>query len=1198
MPTGIPQGYSSRTEWAEAQGMALPELGLQSSATTQDSGSFGSFTPVIFDNVTKPRRFGAPRPDIQDIETANDSFSNEGLSADYWKGLDEEFYKDYKRLWTELDAKGDEQGKIALNKQFDYLKQLAKDFERDYAFTFDGQEAEGARNLMDSALTEEWTMEDLRSNRPLLESIQLTNGAYNNDGTVKTKDELLQEWVRDQHLLEYNLGKKGMEAVKLANLSTIEQDAMAMQWLTFQKTKSWMEEGGISGKETLENISLAIATDPTNYIGGIVVRGIIKGGSKLLGKDLEKEAVKKGMSLWLANHLKTKAALKTGAAGSAWGSTFMAADSLSDQNIKIKGDLQKELNWGEVVGHTLIGAVAGFGLGATVFGGVQLVGGVRQAMLNKANKWRIQQGLDDQQFIDEIGKAVKDKQSLKVFLKAIGWDRKSVKAEVKKLKVEKEAYVTPTVVRNSEDSIIGRSPHDDFAPIDAGPVVPKNVEKLAAEELIPKPKTKAQTAKNEQILKARERVKQQEKLEDVLNEDYIPVDKTLLPRFNKWGYNTYRYINDKIGAATARTIYGPDMQLVYSGGRKLGESMYGANVAIDMNLARINGKISQFYTKHKKELGNVNKLIENGVKAKGVTPVQKQFVNMILKDKKKIITDAYKAKVITKTDYNKYMKDDSYIPRVWNSAYLTTTKGAQEFGTYLQTVLKKNPASARKLIRHITGETRYADDFLKGPMNARDIKRLWHFNAIERTNISRSSHLEKARKFVLPARMERDLDPFMAPGEERWAMFFADTIRRNEYAKRFGPNDEKVTKFVNKMRKDAKTEKNPAKLKSAKDIEEIYFTAVGDPTKSATVASTIEQAVAGKAIAKINAFQNWKLGLAAIPNATQGFVNGTTLLAKNIGLLKLPYKAISALVKATVRTEKNKEIVRRAGVLGDMDMAKIATENSPHARIVDREFGKYSPLRILNEPTLFLRSVGFIPVERWNRRGGAIFGYAHINDLNSRLQKLVAKGEVNSIKSLKYQKQMKELGVLDPLKGELTANDIAIASHMFNKKINFSGESAVLPINWHKPWFKLATKFKSFMFYQARFLKREVSDELFIHHNAKPLLVYMAAAGIAGNVIEQVRGVLTGKEIERNRGPLKLLIEGIGHAGSWGLWFQTMQDVSERGAGALATIAGPTVTDIFDTVQDLSKLELDNILLRILPNIPGKGQLKNEWRDI
>ena len=192
MAVGVPQGYSSRQEWAEAQGMALPVIG-QPSATTQDK-SIGSFTPVIFDNVTKPMRFGPARPDLQDIATANDSFSNEGLSADYWKGLDEEFYKDYKRLWTELDAKGDEQGKIALNKQFDYLKKLEKDFNRDYAFTFDGQEAEGAVNLLDN-LDEEWTMEDLKSNRPLLESIQLTNGAYHLDGKVKTKDELLKEWV-------------------------------------------------------------------------------------------------------------------------------------------------------------------------------------------------------------------------------------------------------------------------------------------------------------------------------------------------------------------------------------------------------------------------------------------------------------------------------------------------------------------------------------------------------------------------------------------------------------------------------------------------------------------------------------------------------------------------------------------------------------------------------------------------------------------------------------------------------------------------------------------------------------------------------------------------------------------------------------------------------------------------------------------
>ena len=1199
MAVRVPQGYSSRTEWAEAQGIALPKLGIQSTAFTQDE-SMGDFTPVKFLNVTKPMRFGAPRPDIYAIAEANEEFSNEGKAVEYWKGFYAEKRKQYVDLWNKFDAAGDNDSKIKLNQQYQAMLDLRKKFDIDYARTFDGQEAEGAVNLM-ADLSEVYTMQDLKSNRPLLESLQRANGAYNNDGKLKTKDELLREWVKAQQLIEYNLGRKGIKAVELAKMSEEEKLDMGIQWLTFQKTKDWTKEGGISGKETLENITLSLLTDPVNYASlgvGLVARGVLKAASKLpFIKPVEQTIVRKAMAGWLANHLKTKTVLKSGGAAAAWTTNFMAADTLSDQNIKIKADLQTDLDWSEVGHNALIGAVTGFGFGVILGGGVVGYGASKLALRNKAEKWRIQQGLNDQQFIDEIGKAVKDKNSLKVFLKAIGYDRKAVRAEFKKFKVEQEAYIVPTVVRNTEDSMLGKTPRGDFRPTEAGAVVPKNVEKLAAEPLIPKPKTKVQADKNERILKARERVKQQEEFEGILGDDYVDVQNILLPRFNKWGYNTYRYINDKIGQGIARTVYGPDIQLIYSGGRKLGESMYGANVAIDINVARINGRINNFYKKNKKELGNVNKLIENGVKAKGITPVQKEFINMILRNKKKVITDAYKAKVITKTDYNKYMKDDSYVPRVWNSSWLISKEGAAAFETYLKAVLKKNPASAKKLIRHITGEREFADEFLRGAMNAKAIKRLWHFNAIDRTSISRSSHLEKARKFVLPARMERDLDPFMARGEERWAMFFHDTVRRNEYAKRFGANDEKVVKFVNKMRKDAKAEKNSAKLQSANDIEEIYFTAVGDRTRSEIIESTIKQAVAGRAIAKINAFQNWKLGLASIPNATQGFVNGTTLLAKTTPLLKLPYKAISGLVRATVKTPKNKEIIRRAGTLGDMDMAKIATENSPHARILDREFGKYSPLRILNEPTLFLRSVGFIPVERWNRSAGALFGYGHINDLNAMLQKLVGKGKGNSAKGRNIQRQMKELGVLDPLKGELTAHDLSIASHMFNKKINFSGESAVLPVNWHKPWFKLATKFKSFMFYQARFIKREVSDELFIHHNPKPLLAYMTTAGIAGNVIEQVRGVLTGREIEKNRGPLELLINGIGHAGSWGLWFQTMQDVTERGAGSWGNILGPTATDIADTIQDISKAEIDNIILRLMPNIPGKGQLQTEWRD-
>ena len=187
---------------------------------------------------------------------------------------------------------------------------------------------------------------------------------------------------------------------------------------------------------------------------------------------------------------------------------------------------------------------------------------------------------------------------------------------------------------------------------------------------------------------------------------------------------------------------------------------------------------------------------------------------------------------------------------------------------------------------------------------------------------------------------------------------------------------------------------------------------------------------------------------------------------------------------------------------------------------------------------------------------------------------------------------------MDPLKGELTARDYAISGHMFNKHVNFSGESFNLPVSWQKPWFKLMTKFKSFMFYQARFLKRQVADELFINKNPKPLIAYLAAAGIAGNQAELARALVSGKEIEENRNALELLISGIGNAGGAGLWFDTMQQVATRGpGGAWSAITGPTFSDIAYTAEDLANADIVSIIERMLPNLPGKGMVFNEWRD-
>ena len=102
----------------------------------------------------------------------------------------------------------------------------------------------------------------------------------------------------------------------------------------------------------------------------------------------------------------------------------------------------------------------------------------------------------------------------------------------------------------------------------------------------------------------------------------------------------------------------------------------------------------------------------------------------------------------------------------------------------------------------------------------------------------------------------------------------------------------------------------------------------------------------------------------------------------------------------------------------------------------------------------------------------------------------------------------------------------------------------------------------------------------------------------------QSRAFASGKDIEENRDALELLIAGIGNAGGAGLWFDTMIDVKERGSGAFGNILGPTATDVFDTFQDVTTGDLNGIIKRITPNLPGKGALfensalPKSWRDI
>jgi len=585
-------------------------------------------------------------------------------------------------------------------------------------------------------------------------------------------------------------------------------------------------------------------------------------------------------------------------------------------------------------------------------------------------------------------------------------------------------------------------------------------------------------------------------------------------------------------------------------------------------------------------LGDINALIRS---QKATNAQQAEFLKLLNSRKDEQLRAAWKNKVIKTKDYNKFKEDPSYIPRVWNTQRLITTDGAREFSNFISDFYKRDSKVARDILTNLTGKKETTDGIINSGFSANKVRNMFRNKADREMDVHRSSHLEHERKLSIPAKYEHRLDQFMAAPLDRWSTFFDDVIKRNEFARRFGAKDQKVHKQIKKLEEEGRG-------RAAGHLRETYFTNMGDKKFSDTVRKRMESPRLMKGVAKINAFQNLKLGLAAIPNATQSFVNGTVMLAKSGSILTAPFKAMNAIIRANVKTTRDMDIIHRAGVLGETDLARIATENMPHSRIVEKEFT--GGLQYLNEPTKFLRAVGFIGVENMNRRAAAIMAHGHVASVHSKLQRLKLQGKSKTGKARKLERELKELGVNDPHKADLSARDYAISGHMFNKHVNFSGETFNIPSNWQTPWFKLFTKFKSFMFYQARFLKRNVTDELFLHHNPKPLMAYMAAAGVAGNMAEMTRALATGREIEANRDALELLITGIGNAGGSGLWWDTMQQVAERGpGGAWSSIMGPTFSDVAYTAQDLSKGDIDKIIKRMLPNLPGKQQAFNEWRD-
>ena len=391
--------------------------------------------------------------DPEQLIEANQSFNYAG----FWDANNNDFYDRYKTL----HGNADDAGKQKLNKRFDYVKDKRDSYQGVYQCLLYNKCAEGQVSIKDNQ-SEEWSLEDLMSNQPLLQSIQRTNGALNREtGEPKTKEELLAEWATDQRFLEYNIGI-GKLGNWMKDKSEEEIQDLAVQYLSFQKTLGTSAKGGLPTDKAWIDIFGAIAVDPTNYAGFGLVNSVIKGVGKLTGIKSAEKVAEKGLGKFFASKLKTKSTF----VGASYGSLYAATDSVSDQDILINAKLQEGISGGKLLVDTLIGTGMGAGFGFTIAGGSQLLAKLADDFIFKNN-------LDNVAFIKEASETVKDEKSLKKFLKRIGWDKPEIKAEAAKFRAaEQKAFKTNDVVMND-----GKLETEKDFPIDYDiPVVVRNTE--------------------------------------------------------------------------------------------------------------------------------------------------------------------------------------------------------------------------------------------------------------------------------------------------------------------------------------------------------------------------------------------------------------------------------------------------------------------------------------------------------------------------------------------------------------------------------------------------------------------------------------------------------------------------------------------------------------------------------------------------
>jgi hypothetical protein len=301
----------------------------------------------------------------------------------------------------------------------------------------------------------------------------------------------------------------------------------------------------------------------------------------------------------------------------------------------------------------------------------------------------------------------------------------------------------------------------------------------------------------------------------------------------------------------------------------------------------------------------------------------------------------------------------------------------------------------------------------------------------------------------------------------------------------------------------------------------------------------------------VRIFSGFKLGLSSLANSSQGALN-------SIFASDLP--STFAGGKATFS-----KAGWRFGEQSGAALEGVINEMTRYAGAENHALGT------------FLKAVGFTGTERANRVWAATSGKTYLE----RMVPLLKQGPRASDRwSLsggagRARKVITELGI-DPdallKRGAPTGDEIFMAAKRFSDSTQFRADAQDLPFFASTAMGKMFFQFKQYIYGQTRLLNREIFEEFRegrYGRGTRSLIVLATIFPMAGEVIQDLRGLLTGRKRPGFGEPLARYMDDIGATGALGV-LDSVMGAAKYGRVA-EWIAGPTLGQAGTVIEDVAK---------------------------